>query len=104
MYFGRILKVKPEKLDKVKTWFNEMNTTRREEALSTFSFEGITREVFSLFKGIDDQYYVVGLNEASGIPKKGDPSVLINQEHSAIMIECLEPFSEKGEILLDLSA
>jgi len=103
MYFGRILKVKPEKLDTVKNWFNQISTTRKNEAISTFAFEGVTREVFSIFKGLDGEHYVIGLNEATNIPKKGDPSVQINQEHTAIMTECFEPFSEKGEILLDLN-
>lgn len=103
MYFGKILKVKRGELDKVKDWFNEISTTRREEAVLTFSSEGVTREVFSLFKGIDGDYYVIGLNEAESIPKKGDASVAINQEHRIIMTECFEPFTEKGEILLDLS-
>lgn len=103
MYFGKILKVKPEKLDKVRKWFSEMGTLRKEEALATFSFEGVTREVFTLFKGIDGEYYVIGLNEANSTPQKGDPSVLLNQEHRAIMAECFDPITEKGEILLDLS-
>jgi hypothetical protein len=102
MYFGRILKVKPEKLDTVKNWFNQLSTTRKTEAISTFAYESVTREVFSIFKGLDGEHYVIGLNEATNTPKKGDPSVQINQEHTAIMAECFEPFSEKGDVLLDL--
>ena len=95
--------MKPEKLDTVKNWFNQISTKQKNEAISTFAFEGVTREVFSIFKGLDGEHYVIGLNEATNIPKKGDPSVQINQEHTAIMTECFEPFSEKGEILLDLN-
>lgn len=104
MYFGRLYKIKDGKLEKIRDWFNKLNTDLRDEAIATFSHEGVQREVFALFKGSNKEYYVVGLNEASGIPKQGDPSVQINQEHAAIKLECLEAISDKGEILLDLTA
>jgi hypothetical protein len=103
LYFGRLNKVKDGKLEKTLDWLNTLSTVRRDEAIATFAYEGVSREVFVLFKGVDGSHYVVGLNEAADTPKSGDPSVQINQEHTAIRQECLEPISGKGEVLLDLS-
>ena len=102
MHFSKIFKVKEGKLEKVKEWFNILNTIRREEALSTFSYEGITREIFVLFEGKDGNHYVIGLNEAEGEPKRGDPDVTINIEHNALKQECLESITNNGKIILDL--
>jgi len=104
MYFSRIWKIKEGKLEKFKAWMEELSTTRKEEALATFEFEHVTREVFVLFKGNDSHDYVIGLNEAATEPLPGDPSVAINQEHSSIKKECLEPITERGQVLLDLKA
>ena len=103
MYFSRIFKVKEGKLENIKDWFNQLSTSRKEEAVATFQYEGVTREVFVLFKGNDGNHYVIGFNEALDVPKKSDPSVLINQQHTAIKQECLEPISDRGETLMDLS-
>lgn len=75
---------------------------RREEALATFEYENVRREVFVLFKGYNDENYVIGYNEVNGEPQSGDGAVKINQEHSRVREECLEPISERGEVLLDL--
>ncbi len=104
MYFSRIWKIKEGKLDTFKSWMNQLSATRRDEAIATFAHEHITREIFVLFKGNDGNYYVIGLNEATEFPKQGDPSVPINEEHKAIRQECLEPITERGEVLLDLQA
>ena len=85
-------------------WMHQLNTQRREEAIATFTHEQIVREIFTLFHGTNGTYYVIGLNEANGIPRESDPSVPINQEHAAIKEECLEPISEQGEILIDLKS
>ena len=85
------------------SWMKQLSTTRRDEAIATFAHEQITREIFTLFKGIDGNYYVIGLNEADTTPGKSDSSAPINQEHAAIKKECLETVSERGEVLLDLS-
>ena len=103
MRFSKIYKVKEGKLDKLKYWFNVLSSDRREEAIATFDYENISREVFALFKGKDGLDYVIGLNEVIGEHKKGDPQVKINQEHSKILDECLEPISEAGEVLLVLN-
>jgi len=103
MYFSKIFKIKEGKLEKFKSWLHSLETDRREEALKTFEYENITREVFAIFKGKDSNHYVIGLNEISdGEPKAGDPNVKINQEHGVIKKECLEPFSDNGEVILDL--
>lgn len=53
---------------------HQLNTRRREEAIATFAYERITREVFVLFQRADGTSYVIGLNEASDVPEKSDPS------------------------------
>jgi Family of unknown function (DUF6176) len=103
MRFSKIFRVKEGKLDILKQWFAVLSTERKEEAIATFAYENVTREVFVLFKGYDKQHYVIGFNETSGEHKAGDPDVIINQEHSRIREECLERISENGEVLLDLS-
>lgn len=103
MYFSKIFKVKEGKLDTIKNWFTILNTTRKEEAISTFEYEEITREVFVLFEGKDDNHYVIGFNEASRTPGPSNPNVTINREHNEIKKECLESISNPGEILMDLS-
>ena len=103
MHFSKILKVKEGKLDTLKEWFEVLSGDRKEEAIKTFKYENVSREVFVLFSGSDGENYVIGLNEVTGDLKKGDLSVQINQDHKKIMEECLEPISNRGEILLDLS-
>ena len=104
MYFSRLFKIKEGKLEKFKDWMKQLSTERSEEAISTFAYERVTREVFTLFQGTDGTFYVIGLNEANDVPGKSDSSVPINQEHSAIKKECLDPISEPGEVLLDLKS
>lgn len=103
MYFSKIFKVKEGKLEVLKQWFVVLNNERREEAVATFAYENVEREVFVLFKGNKGEYYVIGLNEVCGTLKKGDPKVDINQEHTKVLHECLEEISGNGEVLLDLS-
>jgi hypothetical protein len=103
MHFSRIWKVREGKLETFKDWMNQLGGTRRDEALATFEFEHVTREVFVLFPGKDGTQYVVAMNETTeGDPLPSDKSVAINVEHRAILLECLEPITEKGEILIDL--
>src|SRR6266481_3139595 len=99
MRFSKLLKVKEGKLDRVKEWMDTLGGARRQEAIDTFDYEDVTREVFTLFKGHDGNYYVIGLNEVGVNPRPSDKSVKINQEHSAFKSECLEPISENGEVL-----
>lgn len=102
MHFSKIFRVKEGKLETLKQWFVVLRNERKDEAVATFAFENVSREVFVLFEGNDGQYYVIGLNEVTGEIKKGDPEVKINQEHARIKEECLEPFSKNGDVLLDL--
>ena len=102
MHFSRIFKVKEGKLEKLRQWFQVLGSERRDEALATFEYENVSREIFVLFKGHDGANYVIGMNEVTGEHRKGDPEVKINQEHTSIKAECLEPVSERGEVLLDL--
>ena len=103
MYFSRLFKIKEGKLGTFTSWMDEIMESRKDETLSTFAYERITREMFVLFKGNDGADYVIGLNEAPAEPGESDPSVEINQLHLKIKRECLEPISMHGEILLDLS-
>lgn len=103
MHFSKIFKVKEGKLETLKQWFEVLSSERREEAVDTFVYENVSREVFVLFKGYDGRDYVIGYNEVTGEHKKGDPAVKINQEHREVMEQCLERISENGEVLLDLS-
>lgn len=103
MQFSKIYKVKEGKLTMLRQWFLVLSNERMDEAVATFAYENVTREVFILFKGLDDNNYVVGFNETNGELKKGDPEVKINQDHAQVKEECLERISENGEILLDLS-
>ncbi len=100
--FSRIFKIKEGKVETFKHWMNEISTTRRDEAIATFEYENVTREVFALFKR-DEEYYVVAFNEGGDVLGPSDPNVPINQEHTRIKKECLETFSDRGEILMDLS-
>lgn len=95
--------MKEGKLDTLKEWFKVLSEERKEEAVATFAYENVEREVFVLFKGNDGESYVIGFNEVNGEHKKGDPDVKINQEHKRIRLECFEPISENGEIMLDVS-
>lgn len=103
MHFSKIFRVREGKSDTLKQWFEVLSNERKEEAIATFAYENVTREAFVLFKGYDGKYYVIGFNEVSGELKKGDPEVKIKQEHIKVRQECLEPISENGELLLDLS-
>lgn len=103
MHFSKLFKVKEGKLETLKNWFEVLSGERREEAIETFEYENVSREVFVLFNGNDGQNYVIGLNEVTGEHRKGDPEVKINQEHTKILKECLEPVTENGRVLLDLS-
>jgi hypothetical protein len=102
MKFSKLFKVKEGKLDTLREWFEVLSGDRKEETIATFEYENVSREVFVLFQGQEGDHYVIGLNEVTGEHKKGDPEVKINQEHTKILKECLEPVSERGEILLDL--
>jgi hypothetical protein len=103
MRFSKIFKVKEGKLGELKQWFDVLSGERKEEAIATFEHENVSREVFTLFQGKDGFYYVIGLNEVTGEHRKGDTEVKINQEHTKIFKNCLEPISDNGEVLLDLS-
>jgi hypothetical protein len=102
MKFSKLFKVKEGKLDTLREWFEVLSGDRKEETIATFEYENVSREVFVLFQGQEGDHYVIGLNEVTGEHKKGDPEVKIYQEHTKILKECLEPVSERGEILLDL--
>jgi len=103
MHFSKIFRVKEGKLEILKNWFEVLGGERKDEAIATFDYENVQREIFVLFIGYDKCHYVIGMNEISGEHRKGDPEVKINQEHSKILEECLEPISENGHALLDLS-
>ncbi len=102
IYFSKIFKVKEGKLDILKDWLIALNTTRKDEALATFAHEGVTRETFSIFKGLDNEYYCIAINLSLDTPGLSDKSVPINQEHTLKKKECLLPFSENGEVFMDL--
>ena len=103
MHFSKLFKVKEGKLETLTNWFEMLSGVRKEEAIATFEYENVSREVFVVFRGHDGCHYVIGLNEVTGKRRKGDPKVKINQEHRKIIEECLEPISENGYVVLDLS-
>lgn len=100
--FSKLWRVKEGKADIFRAWMAEMDGSRRDEALATFDYENVTREVFAMFRGGDGNDYVVAFNESNGPVGPSDPSVPINVEHKAIRNECLEAISDAGEVLLDL--
>lgn len=102
MHFSRLYKVKVGKLEVLKNWFDVLNKERRMEALATFAFENISREVFVIFSGDNGENFVVGFNEVIGELRSSDPNVKINQEHKKILQECLEPISGHGKVEIDL--
>jgi hypothetical protein len=102
MHFSKLYRVKEGKLDQIINWFKELSTARKNEAIATFEYEGVKREMFVLFAGNDGTHYVIGLNDSDGIPKPGNPNVPINQEHAKMKNECLEAISMPGEMLIDL--
>jgi len=102
-YFSKIFKIKPDKEHVFFDWMEEIHM-RKEEAVKTFEYEGVRREVFVTFKNPGGDTYVVGFNEALEAPKKSDKNVEINRKHAEIMRECLEPISERGTVVLDLSS
>lgn len=102
MHFSKIFRVKERKLDELKSWFNVLSDERKDEAIATFEYENVEKEVFVLFKGNDGENYVIGFNQVNGDYRKGDPKVKINQEHREVMERCLEKTTSDGEILLDL--
>lgn len=102
--FSKLFEVKVGKVQVLKDWLVTLGAVRKKEALATFAYENITREVFVLFKGDDRKCYVAAFNEMSGIHRKEDPTVQINKEHKRIREECLEPISSPGEVLLDLQS
>ncbi len=102
MHFSKLYKIKEGKISTLKKWFSVLENQRVDEAIATFASENITRETFVLFSLGKNKYFLLGLNEANGNPKKSDPELVINKEHQKILSECLEPVSEKGEIILDI--
>ena len=53
MYFSKLLKVKEGKLETLKEWFEVLGGDRRGEAVKTFEYENVSREIFVLFSGND---------------------------------------------------
>ncbi|HTU12437.1 MAG TPA: DUF6176 family protein [Allosphingosinicella sp.] len=102
MYPSRLYMVKQGMLQEVQDWMLTLSTVRREEALATFQYEDVDREIFVLFRGFGGEYYAFGFNLAGEAYRPGDPDVLINREHLAMKKACLEPISAKGEVFLDL--
>jgi hypothetical protein len=93
-----LLKVKEGKLETWKSWCNELETLRREEAMETLKEEKVIEETCLLvdFHGAP---YVVAFMEGEMLP--ADMACEINQKHDAMKKECLEYVSE-GESLYNL--
>lgn len=104
LYFSKLFRIKQGKLEIFTDWLNTINGPLKEEALTTLTQERVTRETYVLFRNKNqDIYYVVGLNEALDTPLDSDPNISINQKHKQIKSECLEPISNPGEIILNLT-
>ncbi|MBI4121834.1 MAG: hypothetical protein HY461_00725 [Parcubacteria group bacterium] len=96
-----IRKVKPGKIDALRAWFDQLHTQRRDEAIATLPYESVLHETTFLFEQ-DGQWYAVWYMESEGEPKPSDKTVRINQEHAAILQECLEPDKVKIAPAYDL--
>lgn len=70
MRFSKLFKVREGKLDRLKDWFEVLSGDRKDEAIATFEYENVSREVFVLFRGQEGDHYVIGLNEVTGDIRK----------------------------------
>lgn len=102
IYFSKIFVVKQDREAEFSAWVDYINS-HKDEAIATFEYEGINREVFVTFQGRDDRTYVIFSNEADQEPIPGDQSVPINAEHTRIKNECLEPIAGRGQVVVNLS-
>src|SRR3989339_683336 len=93
-----LLKVREGKLEEWKKWCNELELTRRAEALETLEEEKVTEESCVLFH-FDGAPHVVAFAEGEMLPARMDREM--NQKHVAMKKECLEYVGE-GESLYHL--
>lgn len=93
---ANIFKIKDGKLDQWLAWCDELNTTRRDEALATLQDEGVSCEFFITFQ-INGAHYTLGAeiaDEKSATSPSNEQS--INLVHKKIKGECLE-FVSSGD-------
>ena len=85
-----VFKIKDGKLETWREWCNQLNTTRRSEAMAALEQEGVNCEFFAIFK-IKDHYYTLGAEiggQTGGTLNPEDSE--INATHKKIKEECLE--------------
>lgn len=87
---ANIFKIKADKLDQWLAWCEELNTSRREEALATLQDEDVSCEFFITFE-IDGDHYTLGaeIADVQG-PKSSSNEQPINLMHTKIKRECLD--------------
>ena len=94
-----LLKVKEGKLDQWKQWCNLLMTSRKQEAIDSFKYEGVSSEECHLFKVCND-YYLLGVAEFDGEHKEANMDLEINKEHKKQKKECLEALIEGEELFV----
>lgn len=93
---ANIFKIKDGKLDQWLAWCDELNTTRRDEALATLQDEGVSCEFFITFQ-INGAHYTLGAEIASGQSTANTPNQQsINLVHKKNKRECLD-FVSSGD-------
>ena len=98
---GNVFKVKEGKLEQWKAWCEELNTTRKAEALETLKEEGLIYASFVLFS-LNGDHYAIGMGIGEG--KESNKNREINQRHMEMKRECLEKvdsFNVLYEIKID---
>lgn len=83
----RIFKIKPNKETKLRAWCEEVNTTRKDEAIESLKEENCNCEIFSIAT-INNEPYLLTHMDGKNL-KRGTDSE-INLKHRAIMRECIE--------------
>ncbi|GEM_PF-1111698 len=98
-----IFEIKHGKVEKLKRWYQKLDSIRRDEALESIRREGVKRK-FATIVQLNEKYYDIGFSEVSNGAKvlPADQSMSVNLEHRAIMEDCLVTPPFKGELLYDL--
>ena len=80
--------IKPGKRQKLHDWLHTLNTTRRQEAAATLTYENCSAE-YAYVTTHDRVDYVMFLAFHHDTPKRMDMSITINQEHKAVLDDCV---------------
>ena len=90
MQVVRFLRIHPDKVDRIRAWFRELQS-RRSEVLATFLQEGAESESAHLLRG-EDGPVLVYVMEVDDLDKArrayAESSLAIDIEHKAVMASC----------------